>query len=144
MTKKKRRGAPVGNLNASRSVVPALKRIAQGKPLPPKLARIAALAEIEASEYADDLGGIENLSAGEKLTIGQWKSARQAELLIWGEALEKGGIQVDQKTGAWDLQGGLQRLGVFLLAQHRALTTYDQRGEKRELGAARRSFEKRS
>ena len=60
------------------------------------------------------------MSGAEKLMTGVWKSARQGELLIWAEVIERNAIQVDE-SGAWDLQPGLQRLAPFLAAQHRAL-----------------------
>ena len=118
--KRGRAGAPKGNLNSARSILPALKRIQQGKPLPAKLTRITALAESEGSELASDKGGWEFMSGAEKLMIGVWKSARQSELLIWAEVIERTAIQVDE-TGNWDLQPGLQRLAPFLTAQYRAL-----------------------
>ena len=117
---KRGRGAPVGNLNRAKNIVPALKRVQQGRPLPGNLTRITALAEQEASELVSDRGGWEFMSGAEQLMIGVWKSARQSELLIWHEVIERTAIQVDE-GGTWDLQPGLQRLAPFLAAQHRAL-----------------------
>ena len=49
-------GAPQGNLNSAKSVLPVLKRLRQGKRLPPELTRIAALADREAEELISDRG----------------------------------------------------------------------------------------
>ena len=116
---KRGRGAPLGNLNRAKNIVPALKRVQQGKPLSAKLARITALADQEASELVSDRGGWEAMTGAEKLMIGVWKSARQCELLIWAEVISRTAIQVGE--GDWDLQPGLQRLAPLLAAQHRAL-----------------------
>ena len=113
-------GGQPGNLNRAKNVVSALKRVQQGKPLPANLTRITALAEQEASALVSDRGGWEYMSGAEQLMIGVWRSARQSELLIWHEVIERTAIQVDE-SGAWDLQPGLQRLAPFLAAQHRAL-----------------------
>ena len=113
-------GGQPGNLNRAKNVLSALKRVQQGKPLPANLTRIMALAEQEASELVSDRGGWEFMSGAEQLMIGVWKSARQSELLIWAEVIERTAIQVDE-GGTWDLQPGLQRLAPFLAAQHRAL-----------------------
>jgi len=118
--KRGRSGPPKGNLNAARSVVPALKRLQQGKTLPAHLERVAALAEMEKSELVSDKGGWEMMSGAERLMVGNWASARKAELLIWNELIERGAVT--EKNGTWDLQPGLQRLAGFLLSQHRALT----------------------
>ena len=113
-------GGQPGNLNRAKNALSALKRVQQGKPLPANLTRITTLAEQEASELVSDRGGWEFMSGAEQLMIGVWKSARQSELLIWHEVIERTAIQVDE-GGAWDLQPGLQRLAPFLAAQHRAL-----------------------
>jgi hypothetical protein len=119
--KKRRTGPPKGNLNAARSVVPALKRLAQGKVLPPELERICLLADFEAAELVSDRGGLDNMSGAEKLMINSWTSARRAELLIWHELLSRDAIHVNQH-GGWDLAPGLTRLSGFLWSQQRALT----------------------
>lgn len=119
-SEKRKPGGQPGNLNRAKNVLSALKRVQQGKPLPANLTRITALAEQEASELVSDKGGWESMSGAEKLMTGVWKSARQGELLIWAEVIERNAIQVDER-GNWDLQLGLQRLSPFLAAQHRAL-----------------------
>ena len=119
-SEKRKPGGQPGNLNRAKNVLSALKRVQQGKPLPANLTRITALAEQEALELVSDRGGWEFMSGAEKLMIGVWKSARQTELLIWHEMIERTAIQVDE-SGVWDLQPGLQRLAPFLAAQHRAL-----------------------
>lgn len=119
-SEKRKPGGQPGNLNRAKNVLSALKRVQQGKPLPANLTRITALAEQEASELVSDKGGWESMSGAEKLMTGVWKSARQGELLIWAEVIERNAIQVDE-SGNWDLQLGLQRLSPFLAAQHRAL-----------------------
>ena len=87
-----RAGAPQGNLNSAKSVLPALRRLRRGKPLPPELTRIAALADREAEELVSDRGGWEGMSGAEQLMVANWKSARQAELLIWQELIKKGAV----------------------------------------------------
>lgn len=113
-------GAPKGNLNSAKTILPALKRIRQGKPLPAHLERITALAEREKEELVKDKGGWESMSGAERLMIANWSSARKCELLIWHELIERGAVQ-ELKNGAWDLQPGLQRLASFLTSQRMAL-----------------------
>ncbi len=115
-----RAGAPQGNLNSAKSVLPALRRLRRGKPLPPELTRIAALADREAEELISDRGGWEGMSGAEQLMVANWKAARQAELLIWQELIDKGAVHVNA-DGSWDLQPGAQRLASFLSAQRAAL-----------------------
>ena len=115
-----RAGAPQGNLNSAKSVLPALRRLRRGKPLPPELTRIAALADREAEELVSDRGGWEGMSGAEQLMVANWKSARQAELLIWQELIKKGAV-LSNPDGSWDLQPGAQRLASFLSAQRAAL-----------------------
>lgn len=52
-----RAGAPQGNLNSAKSVLPALKRLRRGKALPAELTRVVALADREAEELVSDRGG---------------------------------------------------------------------------------------
>ncbi len=118
--RKGRSGPPPGNLNAAKSVLPALARLRRGKSLPPELGRVLALANREAEELVTDRGGWGNLTGAERLMLSNWKSARKAELLIWSELLERGPVQVKQ-DGSWDLQPGAQRLAPFLSAQRAAL-----------------------
>ncbi len=91
-----RAGAPQGNLNSAKSVLPALRRLRRGKPLPPELTRIAALADREAEELISDRGGWEGMSGAEQLMVANWKAARQAELLIWQELIDKGAVHVNE------------------------------------------------
>ncbi len=118
--KKGRSGPPPGNLNAAKSVLPALARLRRGKSLPPEMGRVLALANREAEELITDRGGWENLTGAERLMLSNWKSARKAELLIWDELLERGAVWV-KEDGSWDLQPGAQRLAPFLSAQRAAL-----------------------
>lgn len=60
------------------------------------------------------------MSGAEQLMVANWKSARQAELLIWQEMIEKAAILCNP-DGSWDLQPGAQRLASFLSAQRSAL-----------------------
>ena len=119
-SEKRKAGGQPGNLNRAKTILPALKRVQQGKALPSTLNRITALAEQEAAELVSDKGGWQFLTGAEKLMIAIWKSGRQAELLIWHEVIKRSAVQVDE-SGNWDLQPGLQRLAPFLAAQHRAL-----------------------
>ena len=64
------------------------------------------------SLLVSDLGGWDAMSGGERLMVANWKAARQAELLIRTELIEKGAVQM--KEGTRDLQPGLQRLSGFL------------------------------
>ena len=113
-----RKGKGVGNLNAARSVLPALKRLRQGKPLPASLARVAALADREAELLISDKGGRDAMTGGEQLMLGIWRTARTAVLLILNELVERGAVAVD--NGTWDLQPGVARLAKFLgLGEHR-------------------------
>ena len=113
-------GAPKGNLNRARSILPALKRLKLDRPLPEKLARVVAIAEREAQELVSDRGGEQAMSGAEILMIANWTAARRAELLILTELLERGAIKVD-RDGTWDLQPGLQRLTPFLSVQRHPL-----------------------
>ncbi len=117
---KRNPGGQLGNLNAAKNIWSALRRVQQGKPLPPELARVVALAEREAEMLISDKGGRENMSGAEQLMIGIWRSGRQCELLIWFELLERGAIQANE-DGSWDLQPGAQRLAQFLGQQRAAL-----------------------
>lgn len=119
---KRRAGGQRGNMNAAKTIIPALKRLRKGQPLPEYLERITALADMESEGLIGDLGGLENMTTGQQLMLANWKSARSAELLIWNALLTTGSpieINKDQKT--WDLQPGLQRLSGFLGQQRAAL-----------------------
>jgi len=116
---KRGRGGQRGNLNAARSVLPALRRLRGGEPLPPGLARVAALADRGADHFAASKGGREHMSAGELLMLGVWHTAKMAELIILDELVERGAVVVED--GRWDLQPGLGRLVKFLAEQRAAL-----------------------
>ena len=94
--KKGRSGPPPGNLNAAKSVLPALARLRRGKPLPPEIGRVLALANREAEQLVTDKGCWGNMSGAERLMVSNWKSARKAELLIWHELLERVAILVKE------------------------------------------------
>lgn len=115
----KGRSGPPGNLNSIRSVLPALRRLRNGKPLPPELARIAALADQEAELLIADKGGLPNMTGGERLLLNVWRSARQAVLLILNEMVARGAVSVED--GKWDLQPGAQRLAKFLSEERASL-----------------------
>jgi hypothetical protein len=115
----KGRSGPPGNMNAVRSVVPALRRLRQGKPLPPELARVTALADQEAELLVSDKGGLDNMSGGERLLLNVWRTARQATLLILSEMAARGAIAAEGDK--WDLQPGAQRLAKFLSEERAAL-----------------------
>ena len=70
-----------GSSSEAKSVLPALRRLRRGKPLPPELTRIAALADREAEELVSDRGGWEGMSGAEQLMVSNWKAARQAAVL---------------------------------------------------------------
>ena len=116
---KKGRSGPPGNLNPAKSILPALRRLRQGKPLPPGLGRVAAIAEQEESLLLGDKGGADNMTGGERLMLNVWKTARQATLLILHELAERGAVLA--KDGEWDLQPGAQRLVKFLAEERAAL-----------------------
>ena len=61
-------GAPKGNLNSAKSVLPALKRLKR-KPLPAKLTRVEALADRESEELVSNRGGWHGMSGAERLMI---------------------------------------------------------------------------
>lgn len=67
--KKGKSGPPRGNLNAVKSVLPALARLRRGKPLPPELGRVVAMASREAEELVTDKGGWGNMSGAERLML---------------------------------------------------------------------------
>lgn len=115
----KGRSGPPGNLNSVRSVLPALRRLRNGKPLPPELARVAALADQEAELLIADKGGLSNMTGGERLMLNVWRSARQAVLLILTEMVDRGAVSA--ADGKWDLQPGTQRLAKFLSEERSAL-----------------------
>jgi len=121
--KENRGGAPLGNMNSAKSVLPALQRLKRGKALPANLQRVTLLAEAEAQELIQDKGGKDTVSVAERLLIQAWKSARMAWLLIWNEVLDgRTAILEDVKAGSWDLMPGLQRLGPYLSVQGRVLS----------------------
>ncbi len=91
---RKGRSGPVGNLNGARSILLALRRLRQGKPLPPALARGAALSDQEAEMLIADKGGVENMTGGERIMLEVWRTARQATLLILNELIERGAVVV--------------------------------------------------
>lgn len=119
MAGKKGRSGPPGHLHNAKSAIPAIRRLRQGKPLPPALARIVALADQEAELLVSDKGGLDNMSGGEKVMLNVWRSARQAVLLILSELVDRGAVLA--KNGEWDLQPGLQRLTKFLTEERQAL-----------------------
>ncbi len=124
--KKGRSGPPPGNLNAAKSVLPALTRLRQGKPLPPGMGRVLALANRETEELVTDKGGWGNMSGAERLMLSNWKSARKAELLIWRELLERG-AELVKEDGSWDLQPGAQRAALLALGLTRTERPVDLR-----------------
>ena len=115
----RRRGGQPGNLSAAKSVIPALRRLRQGKPLPPKLARVTALVDREAGRFANSKGGLEYMAEGEQMMLNVWRMARTATLLILDELIERGAVVV--QDGTWDLQPGLTRLSKFLSEERAAL-----------------------
>jgi hypothetical protein len=124
------RSGPPGNLNASKSILPALRRLQKGKPLPAPLQRVTAIADREAALIVSDKGGPENMTGGERLMLNVWRTARQATLLILYEMAQRGIIVT--KDGEWDLQPGAQRLVKFLAEERSALVAmkFDQRRAK--------------
>ncbi len=62
----KGRSGPPGNLNAARSILPTIRRLQRGKPLPESLALIAAISDREAEQLIADKGGLENMTGGEQ------------------------------------------------------------------------------
>lgn len=127
MAGKKGRSGPPGNLHNAKSILPALRRLQKGKPLPAPLQRVTAIADREAELIVSDKGGQENLTGGEQLMVNVWKTARRAVLLILYEMAQRGIITSDD--GQWDLQPGAQRLVKFLAEERMALTAlrFDQR-----------------
>ena len=126
-------GAPKGNLNNVKSYLPAIRRLQQGKLLPPRFERVTAIAEMEAGDLVSDQGGVENLSGAVKLTISTWKSARSCELLCWFEALERNSAMVEDQHGCFDMQPALQRISQFLSIQNRCLMSLGLDREPRSL-----------
>lgn len=114
----KGKSGPPGNMNSATSIIPALRRLRLGKPLPPELVRVAAIADQEVELLVGDKGGLDNLTGGERLMLNVWRTARQATLLILYEMAERGAIVATD--GSWDLQPGAARLAKFL-AEERAV-----------------------
>ncbi len=129
-SKKKTPHGGIGNLNACKSVLPVIRRLQQGKPLPPELARVIALADKEADLLISDKGGLDNMSGGEQLLVNVWRVARQCTLLILHELIERGAVTVSEDGREWDLQPGLKTLQKFLSEQRSTLMS---------LGLARRA-----
>ena len=65
--KKGRSGPPLGNLNAAKSVLPALARLRREKSLPPGMGRVLALANREAEQLVTDKGSWGNMSGVPRL-----------------------------------------------------------------------------
>jgi len=125
----KGRSGPPGNLNAARSILPVIRRLQKGKPLPENLARVAAISDREAEQLIADKGGLENMTGGEQAMLQVWKTARQTTLLILHELVERGAVV--EKDGCWDLAPGVQRLAGFLGQERAALLALglDSRGK---------------
>lgn len=119
MAGKKGRSGPPGNLHNARSVLPVLRRLTSGKPLPPELVRIGTLVESQAVGLEGDKGGRDSMTAGEQAMLDIWRTARTATLLILAEMIERGAI-VQMESG-WDLAPGAQRLARFLAEERQAL-----------------------
>lgn len=132
MAGKKGRSGPVGNLNAAKSVRPALRRLKKGKPLPPELAVVEKGVEKEAQALIRDKGGESNMTAAELSLVQNWKTARVAICLILNELVQRG-IVVQRKDG-WDIAPALKSLGPFLAAEKNALLALGlERREKNAL-----------
>lgn len=123
------RSGPVGNLNAARSILPALRRLRQGKPLPPDLARVTALADLEAKGLEADKP---DMTAGERAILNVWRTARTAVLLILDELVRRGAVVVE--NGKWDLQPGTARLSKFLAEERAALMSLGLERRARDVG----------
>ncbi len=107
------RGAQPGNLNAAKSVVPAIRRLLAGKPLTAELMRVIELVEMEEDAITADLGGRDNITSQEQALLNSWKTCRSVEMLVMFELFQKGAI-VQREGGEWDLQPAIGRLGKFL------------------------------
>ncbi len=143
MAGKPGRSGPPGNLNNATSVLPALRRLRQGKPLPAPLQRVTAIADKEAEMLVADKGGQANLTGGEILMVNVWRTARQATLLILCEMASRGVII--QRDGTWDLQPGAQRLARFLQEERATLLALGLERRTRDvdtLAEIRKRFEK--
>lgn len=133
MAGKKGRSGPPGHLHSAKSVIPALRRLRQGKPLPPELARVAALADQEAELLIADKGGLTNMTGGERLMLNVWRSARQAVLLILNEMVSRGAVSAED--GKWDLQPGAQRLAKFLSEERASLLALGLQRRAKDAGS---------
>lgn len=132
MAGKKGRSGPPGNLNNARSILPALRRLRRGKPLPAPLQRVAVIADREAEKIVSDKGGKGNLTGGEELMLNVWRTARQATLLILYEMAQRGVIV--QRNGEWDLQPGATRLPKFLQEERMSLLALGLQRRPRDVG----------
>ena len=119
MAGRKGKSGPPGNLNNARSVIPVLRRLASGKPLPPELVRIGTLVERQAAGLEGDKGGRDYMTAGEQAMLDVWRTARTATLVILGEMIERGAVV--QTHSGWDLAPGAQRLARFLAEERQTL-----------------------
>jgi len=119
--KKKLTGGQPGNMNGNKSVLPALRRVMGGRALPSELKRVVLLAQGEADELIEDRGGADQVTAAERVLVGNWQSARLCELLIMDELFKRGSGIIDGEGKQWDLSLGMQRLAGFLSVQSRIL-----------------------
>ena len=55
--------------NAARSILPTIRRLKTGKPLPENLARIAAISDQEAEQLIADKDGLENMTGAEQAML---------------------------------------------------------------------------
>ena len=100
----------IGNLNAARSILPALARLRKGKPLPDPFQRVTVIADRKVRSLAADKP---DMTAAETLMQNDVvRPALQAVYLIIYEMAQHGAIV--QRDGVWDLQPGVQRLPKFL------------------------------
>ena len=123
MKKKKPGKGPPGNMHASRSAVPVLRRLKRGIELPAEFDFVLKVAEKETLPLFDHCGGDANCSETQRLTIRNFQSLKQLEFVIWQEAYKSGAIQLDSVTGQWDLSEGLKRVTPIISAQNKILQT---------------------
>ena len=130
---KKKTGGQPGNQNAAKSASPTITRLLGGQPVPLETEDLRDLAKQIVAPYIEDLGGEENVGTGHRILLSGLTDLVTARLALVAEMAKRGPILKDQKTSAWDLQPGLQRLGHLVSVEARVIRMLGLRRKARKI-----------